>query len=99
MYRIYSTVGLRNDAEFLIWIADKSLEKIHDVFSKIHKTQLGKYILPSRVYVSVTRPSIYSKEPKVHGWLANDEQKKFVIVYPFIKTRSGIFYLLNRDNK
>lgn len=97
LYRIYSTIGIRSDADFLIWIADKSLEKIQNVFSKIYKTPLGKYISTSHVYVSATRPSIYSKEPKGHGWMANDEQKKFVIVYPFIKTRE--WYLLPPEQR
>jgi chlorite dismutase len=92
MYRSYSTLGLRDDAEFLLWFASESVEKIQDVISKLYLTVFGKYIIPSHIYLSSTRPSIYTQGPKSHGWLGGEEQKKYVIVYPFIKTRE--WYLL-----
>ena len=92
MYRSYSTLGLRDDAEFLLWFASESVEKIQYVISKLYLTVFGKYIIPSHIYLSSTRPSIYTQGPKSHGWLGGEEQKKYVIVYPFIKTRE--WYLL-----
>jgi len=92
MYRSYSTLGLRDDAEFLLWFASESVENIQDVISKLYLTVFGKYIIPSHIYLSSTRPSIYTQGPKSHGWLGGEEQKKYVIVYPFIKTRE--WYLL-----
>ena len=92
LYRSYSTLGLRDDAEFLLWFASDSVEKIQDVISKLYMTIFGKYIVPTHVYLSSTRPSIYAKGSSGHGWLAGEEQKKYVIVYPFIKTRE--WYLL-----
>lgn len=91
-FRSYSTLGLRDDAEFLFWFASESLEEIQEVISKIYLTVFGKYIYPSHVYLSNTRSSIYAKGSRGFGWLAGDEQKKYVIVYPFIKTRE--WYLL-----
>ena len=92
MYRSYSTLGLRDDTEFLLWFASESVEKIQDVISKLYLTVFGKYIIPTHIYLSSTRPSIYTQGPKSHGWLGGEEQKKYVIVYPFIKTRE--WYLL-----
>jgi len=97
MYRSYSTLGLRDDAEFLLWFASESVEKIQDVISKLYLTVFGKYINPTHVYMSTTRPSIYAKNPAGHGWLAGEEQKKYVIVYPFIKTRE--WYLLPLEKR
>jgi len=91
-FRSYSTLGLRDDVEFLFWFASESLEEIQEVVSKIYITVFGKYISPTHVYLSNTRPSIYAKGSKGHGWLAGEEQKKYVIVYPFTKTRE--WYLL-----
>ena len=90
--RTYSTLGLRDDAEFLFWFASESIEDFQTITSKIYSTVFGKYIIPSRVYVSSTRPSIYAKMGRVISFVAGDEQKKYVIVYPFIKTRE--WYLL-----
>ena len=90
--RPYSTLGLRDDADFLLWLAADSIEKIQETISKLYATDFGKYVFPTHVYLSSTRPSVYSKEPRRHGWLAGQEQKKYAIVYPFIKTRD--WYLL-----
>ncbi|MDE1862308.1 MAG: chlorite dismutase family protein [Thaumarchaeota archaeon] len=91
-YRSYSTLGLRDDAEFLIWYAAESVERFQEVAAKLYATVFGKYVMATRVYLSSTRPSVYSKSQTTHGWLAGQEQKKYVVVYPFIKTRE--WYLL-----
>ena len=91
-FRTYSTLGLRDDAEFLLWFSSDNIEQFQDVVSKIYLTVFGKYIFPSHVYLSNTRPSLYAKSGIEHGWLAGEAQKKYVIVYPFIKTRE--WYLL-----
>ena len=91
-FRSYSTLGLRDDAEFLFWFASESLEEIQSVISKIYITVLGKYITPSHVYISCTRPSIYAKSGQIPSFLAGEEPKKYAIVYPFTKSRD--WYLL-----
>jgi len=92
MYRTYSTLGLRDDAEFMFWFASESIEKIQDVISKLYLTVFGKYIIPTHVYLSNTRPSLYANTAAPRGWLGGEDQKKYAIVYPFIKTRE--WYLL-----
>ena len=96
-FRSYSTLGLRDDAEFLLWFASDNIEQIQDVVSKIYLTVFGKYIFPTHVYLSNTRPSLYAKNSGGHGWLAGEEQKKYAIVYPFIKTRE--WYLLPLEKR
>ena len=95
--RTYSTLGLRDDAEFLFWFAASSVEEIQSVASKIYSTVFGKYISPSHVYLSSTRPSIYAKTGKVPSFVEGEESKKYVIVYPFIKTRE--WYLLPLEKR
>ena len=60
--RSYSTLGLRDDADFLLWFMSESIEDIQETISKIYLTVVGKYIIPSRVYLSSTRPSIYAQK-------------------------------------
>ena len=91
-FRTYSTLGLRDDADFLFWFASESIEEIQSVISKLYLTVFGKYIIPSHTYLSCTRPSIYAKSGRVLSFVAGDEPKQYVIVYPFIKTRQ--WYLL-----
>lgn len=95
--RTYSTLGLRDDAEFLLWFASESIEEIQSVLSKIYTTVFGKYIIPSHVYLSSTRPSIYAKTGKTLSFVAGEEPKKYAIVYPFVKTRD--WYLLPLEQR
>lgn len=95
--RTYSTLGLRDDAEFLLWFASESIEEIQSVISKIYTTVFGKYIIPSHVYLSSTRPSIYAKAGRTSSFVAGEEPKKYAVVYPFIKTRD--WYLLPLEQR
>ena len=97
MYRTYSNLGLRDDADFLFWFAAKTVEEIQVVIEKLYKTVFGKYIIPSRTYLSCTRPSLYVQEQKAHGFLTGNDPKKHVIVYPFTKTRK--WYLLPKEKR
>ena len=96
-YRTYSNLGLRDDADFLFWFAAKNIEEIQTAIEKLYRTVFGKYIIPSMTYLSCTRPSIYVKEGKEHGFVTGMEAKKNVIVYPFTKTRE--WYLLPKEKR
>jgi len=97
MYRTYSNLGLRDDADFMFWFAAKTIEEIQAVIEKLYKTVFGKYIIPSRTYLSCTRPSFYVQEQKAHGFVTGADAKKNVIVYPFTKTRE--WYLLPKEKR
>lgn len=89
--RTYSTLGLRNESEFMIWTISQSLENIQVLASKIYTTILGKYIEPASTYLSMTRRSVYSNKVKL-GYELDNEPLQYVVVYPFIKSRE--WYLL-----
>lgn len=95
--RTYSTLGLRDDADFLFWFAAESVEEIQGIISKIYSTVFGKYIVPSHTYLSSTRPSIYAKTGRTPSFVEGAEAKKYVVVYPFIKTRE--WYLLPLEKR
>lgn len=89
--RTYSTLGLRRESDFMIWGISDTLEKIQVLTSKVYGTVLGKYIEASEVYLSTSRPSVYSNQV-TPSFMKNDEPLKYNIVYPFIKSRE--WYLL-----
>ena len=97
MFRSYSTLGLRSDSDFLFWFAAKTVEEIQSVISKLYLTVFGKYINNSQNYLSCTRPSIYAKKGRTISFIAGNEPKKYVIVYPFTKTRK--WYLLAPEER
>ena len=96
-FRSYSTLGLRSDADFLFWFAAKTIEEIQSVISKIYLTVFGKYIVSSQTYVSCTRPSVYARKGRTISFIAGNEPKKYVIVYPFTKMRD--WYLLSKEER
>jgi chlorite dismutase len=64
--------------------------------TKIYTTVLGKYLSPSYVFLSAARPSIYSSKV-TPGFMTDEQPMKYVIVYPFVKTRE--WYLLPFDQR
>lgn len=94
--RTYSTLGLRKESDFMIWSISESLEKVQVLASKVYSTVLGKYIEASEVYLSTSRPSVYSNQV-TPSFMKNDKPLKYNIVYPFIKSRE--WYLLPFDKR
>jgi chlorite dismutase len=96
-FRSYSTLGLRDDAEFLFWFAARTIEEIQEVMTKLYLTVFGKYITPSLTYLSCTRPSTYQRKGRTLSFVAGNEPRQYVIVYPFVKTRE--WYLLPPEQR
>ncbi len=97
--RTYSTIGLRHDCEFLILTISQSLENIQVFASKIYSTILGKYVEPVNTFLSLTRKSTYSNQVKL-GFERDDDGDaplKYLVVYPFIKSRE--WYLLPLETR
>ena len=97
--RTYSTIGLRHDCEFLILTISPSLENIQVFASKIYSTILGKYVEPVNTFLSLTRKSTYSNQVKL-GFERDDNGDaplKYLVVYPFIKSRE--WYLLPLETR
>lgn len=89
--RLYSTLGLREDADLMLWMISDSLEKTQVMVSKVYSTVIGKYLMPSYVFLSTTRPSVYSSKV-TPSFMTDEKPMKYCIVYPFIKSRD--WYLL-----
>lgn len=89
--RTYSTLGLREDADLLVWSISDTIEKTQVLASKIYTTVFGKYVEPSYVFLSASRPSQYSSKV-TPSFMTDEKPMKYVIVYPFVKTRE--WYLL-----
>jgi chlorite dismutase len=89
--RTYSTLGLREDSDLMLWMISDSIEKTQVMTSKIYSTVLGKYLVPSYVFLSTARSSVYSSKVTA-GFMTDEEPMKYCIVYPFVKSRE--WYLM-----
>ena len=90
-YRSYSTLGLREDTDFLLWMISDELDSTQDIISKLYFTVLGKYINPTYNYLAATRPSTYAPA-SIPAFMKDEKPSNYLIVYPFIKNRE--WYLL-----
>lgn len=95
--KTYSTIGLRHDSEFMVWAISSSLENLQVFTTKIYSTILGKYVEPTETYLSLTRKSIYSNQVKLGFEDEDSEPLKYLVVYPFIKSRE--WYLLPYEER
>ena len=95
MVRTYSTVGMRGDADMLVWSAAKSLEEIRDLETAIRATTLGHHLGTPHSYLAMTKRSQYEDrlDPSRREKLkVKPGRAKYLFIYPFVKTRA--WYML-----
>ena len=102
MVRSYSLVGLRADADFLLWEAAESLEHIQEAATRLWSTRLGSYLTQPYSFLAMTRRSRYLGQHRHVGqegasMEVRPSDAKYFIVYPFLKTRE--WYLLPPEER
>ncbi len=94
----YSTVGIRADAEFMLWRIGYSLELFNEMTARLNRTGLGKYLTLTYSYLSMTKKSLYedrlSPEHPGERIRISPGKAKYLFVYPFVKKRA--WYLLTQ---
>ena len=86
--RAYSVVGMRGDADFLLWQIGESLEDIQQLASAINGTAVGPYLTMPYSYLAMTRRSVYMSGDEGGRRLElHPTNSKYFFVYPFVKTR------------
>ena len=91
LLRSFSLMGLRSDADFMLWRIGYDLDAFEAMTAALLKTGLGKYLTVTYSYFGLSRRSIYVGE-HTPGW----ENRRYIIpgegeylfVYPFVKTRA-----------
>ena len=91
LLRSYSLMGLRADADFMLWRISYDLDPFEEMTAALLKTGLGKYLTVSYSYFGISRRSIYVGE-HTPGWENRryivPGEGEFLFVYPFVKTRA-----------
>ena len=90
--RVYSLVGIRADADLMLWTIDPRLETFRDVARRVSSTELGHYLETTHAYLGATRPSEYfggaSPASEVRAATkALPHGQRYLFVYPFWKKR------------
>ncbi len=87
----YSIVGLRTNADFMIWRIGYTLDPIQEMAARLNRTGLGRYLEATQSFLSMTKRSMYMDkdnpehvEDRLH---IIPGKSKYLFVYPFVKTR------------
>jgi chlorite dismutase len=87
----YSLVGLKADAEFLLWSVASELEPIQLLHARVLGTPMGGYLEVSHSYLGMGRVSEYVGPHAVGGEGSSGARKArgkpYLFVYPFTKRR------------
>ncbi len=91
LVRTYSLMGLKAQAEMLVWTIGAELTPLQDFHSRIFGTPLGGYLETPYSYLGMARRSEYLGE-HAHGGEGSDTQRRpfdlpYLFVYPFVKKR------------
>jgi len=94
----YTMVGLRADAEIMLWRISYELEAFQRMTTRLFKTHLGRYLETTYSYFSQTKRSMYQdmfnpehEEDRTH---IIPGKAKYLFIYPFVKKRD--WYLLTQ---
>ncbi|HEY0007101.1 MAG TPA: chlorite dismutase family protein [Tepidisphaeraceae bacterium] len=98
----YSTAGLRPDADFLLWRIAMTADTFQSQTKAINKTALAGYLTTPHSFIAMTKRSMYidrvdpfhTAESRTH---IIPGKRKFLFVYPFVKTRD--WYLLPLERR
>ena len=101
LIRSYSLMGMRADADFMLWMVSPDLEGINKFATQVMSTQLGQYLTVTHSYLAMTRRSTYIDE---HSHESGESRtrvrpmgRKYLFVYPFVKTHA--WYQLSLDER
>lgn len=97
--RCYSTLGLREDAQLLLWLLSSRLEAMEEFTGSLYQTSLGRYVEMSYSFLAMTRESIYTKDhhQQVQHHTSPIHRGDYLFVYPFVKSRD--WYRLPFDER
>src|SRR5208337_5686370 len=92
----YSLVGIRGDADFMLWTISRRLEDFQQLTSNLLSLTLGKYLEIPYSYLAITRQSEYlgghqHEDQEGASLSRRPGSSKYLFVYPFVKKREWYF--------
>jgi chlorite dismutase len=91
LLRSFSLMGLRSDADFMLWRIGYDLDAFEKMTGALTNTGLGKYLEVTYSYFAISRQSIYVGEHtpgfQNRRYIVPGEGE-YLFVYPFVKTRA-----------
>ncbi len=87
----YSLVGLREDADLLLWAYGPALDDLQRLAVALRQSGLGRWLRQRQTYIGVVTPARYDPGHQP-AFMYGVAPKSYLSVYPFVKTTE--WYLL-----
>jgi len=101
LMRSFSLFGLRSDCDLMLWQCTYAVEDLQGLTSRIRRSIIGPYLRETHAFLSMTKRSVYvgknargAHDPRL---VITPADKKYLFVYPFVKTRA--WYALSLDER
>ena len=95
LIRAYSLVGTRGDVDFMLWLVSERVDDLHEFSARLNKLRAAAYLETPYSYFSMTKRSMYvekhehaNQEGRSNRLVISPTGRKYLFVYPFVKTRS-----------
>ena len=92
----YSLIGLNANADLMVWTVALELEALQDYAVRLERTPLGRHLDMKFNYFGLGGLSLYDPTHSP-AFVQGKEAKKYLSVYPFIKTHD--WYLLPYEER
>jgi chlorite dismutase len=93
--RVYSTAGVRPDADFFLWKITERYESLGELGSALNGTPLAGWLETPYSYLATTKASQYTQARKARK--ITPHGLPYLVVYPFVKVRP--WYALSEDER
>ena len=81
----YSLVGLRHDADLMLWLHGPDLGQAQDLAAALRHTPLGGYLEETYTYTGLVPRSRYAPEHRP-AFTKGAAPRTYLSIYPFVKT-------------
>ena len=95
--RSYSLVGVRPDADFMLWKLTERYEDLRELAADLNATPLAGYVTTPYSYLGATKPSQYFERASGRPRRVVPRGAPYLVVYPFVKKRE--WYALPMDDR
>ena len=89
--RVYSTVGVRPEADFFLWSITQRYDDLLALGAALNGTPLAAWLTTPYSYLGTTKPSVYTDKKRVRQGRVAPRNAPYLVVYPFVKLRPWYF--------
>jgi chlorite dismutase len=93
--RVYSTTGVRPDADFFLWKITERYEDLGELGAELNATPLAGYLETPFSYLATTKASQYTAARRPRKIVPKGSP--YLVVYPFVKVRE--WYTLPQEER